>query len=167
MIVGTEFAGDSDAFLKDRQHSLYWELVGLIYSAARDRYLAGCRLLRVETDLSSAVDGKFNIDHRTLQDVHDRIAAWFRFRRAHGPQLNIGEDHAEFEERLEREWREFFADELKRLVEDDEFTRLVLTAVVYANQDAGLTAESRLRQLLDETYAEMTAGGKPDLAGTK
>ena len=162
MIVGTEFAGDSDDFLKDRQHSLYCELVGLIYTAARDRYLAAYRLLRVETDLSREVIDKYGFDHRTLQDVHDRIAAWFRFRRAHGPQLNIGEDYAKFEERLEREWRKFFADELKRLVEDDEFTRLVLTAVVYANQDAGLTAESRLRQLLDETYAEMTAGAKPD-----
>lgn len=161
MIVGAEFAGDSDAFLKAKQHSLYWELVGHIYTVARDRYLAACRLLRVETELSRAVIDKHKFDHCTLQDAHDRIAARFRFRQTHGPQLNIGEDHAKFEERLEREWRDFFADELKRLVQDDEFTRLVLTAVAYGNQDAGLTAESRLRQLLDETYAAMTAHDKP------
>lgn len=81
-------------------------MVLLLYSRPRDRYLAVCRLVEIETALTNRLRSMKFFDHRTLQDTHDLIAAWFRFS-DDGGQLRLGETEAAYRNRLAAEWRTF------------------------------------------------------------
>jgi hypothetical protein len=84
MWLGTEFPGDTNKLLKWVQHDLYWGMVVRLYTPPRDRYLDACRLIQTNTDLAIRLRSMECFDHRTLQDIHDLIAAWFRFTKDNG-----------------------------------------------------------------------------------
>ncbi len=155
MWVGTEFPSDTNATLKDVQFRLYPEMLLRLYSRPRDRYLDACRLVQAETELASRLRSMDSFDHRTLQDVHDLIAAWFRFSQDDGGQLRLGETEETYRARLATEWRDFFEREITRLSADDEFARAVLTAAAFGNSDRGYAAEDQLREVLKERYRTM------------
>jgi len=96
-----------------------------------------------------------SFDHRTLQDIHDLIAAWFRFSQDDGGQLRLGETDEGYQDRLADEWRTFFEEEVGRLTSDDEFVRAVLVAAAFGNTDRGYAAEAQLREFLKERYRTM------------
>ena len=135
MWVGTEFAGDSNQTLKDVQFRLYAEMLVRLFSRPRDRYLDACRLVQVETEMAVRARAMDGFDHRTLQDAHDLIAAWYRFSRDDGGQLRLGESQDDYEKRLAQDWREFFEQEVAHLTRSDEFTRDILSAAVFGNTD--------------------------------
>jgi hypothetical protein len=137
MWVGTEFPGDTNKTLKGVQFGLYWELLPLLQSRPRDRYLAACRLVKIETDLATLLRSMDSFDHRTLQDAHDLIAAWFRYSQDDGGQLRLGETDETYQDRLNLEWRAFFEDEVSRLSSDDDFGRAVLVATAFGNTEKG------------------------------
>lgn len=123
MWVGTEFPGDDNRVLKYVQHAVYGEMVGRLFSGPRDRYLNAARLLRVDNEFVQKLRAMTSFDHRTLQGAHDRIAAFFRFRHDDGGQLQLGETEDVYRQRLERDWRAFFQDEIEDLTTgDDEYT---------------------------------------------
>jgi hypothetical protein len=153
--VGHEFAGDDNQTLKDVQFRLYSEMLLRLFSGPRDRYLAASRLIQVDTELAVHVRAMDGFDHRTLQDAHDLIAAWYRFSRDDGGQLRLGESPDDYDKRLAQEWREFSEREVARLASTDEFTRDILTAAVFANTDRGYAAESGAREYLKDRYATM------------
>jgi len=153
--VGHEFPGDDNQTLKDVQFRLYGEMLVRLFSRPRDRYLDASRLIQVAPDLAVRIRAMDGFDHRTLQDAHDLIAAWYRFSRDDGGQLRLGESPDDYEDRLAREWREFFEEEVDYLTGRDEFTRDVLTAAVFANTDRGHAAEAGAREFLKERYATM------------
>ena len=153
--VGTEFPSDSNATLKGVQFRLYGEMLVRLYSRPRDRYLEACRLIQINTDLATRLRSMDGFDHRTLQDIHDLIAAWFRFSQDDGGQLRLGEGDETYEVRLATEWRTFFEAEVSRLSSDDEFTRAVLVAAAFGNTDRGYAAEAQLREILKERYRAM------------
>jgi hypothetical protein len=155
MWVGTEFPGDGNELLKDVQHDLYWGMVARLYIPPRDRYLDACRLVQANTDLAIRLRSMDGFDHRTLQDIHDLIAAWFRFSKDDGGQLRLGENEEAYKARLAAEWRTFFDEEVGSLSADDEFARNVLVATAFGNTDTGYAAEAQLRELLKERYAPM------------
>ena len=143
MWVGREFAGDDNRSLKDVQFRLYGEMLTQLFSRARVRYLDACRLVQVQNELAVQARAMDFFDHRTLQDAHDLIAAWYRFSRDDGGQLRLGESPEQYEERLASEWREFFDQEVAGLIGLDKFTRDILTA------------EAGVREDLKERYASM------------
>jgi hypothetical protein len=155
MWVGTEFPGDTNEVLKEVQFKLYWGMVFRLYSPPRDRYLDACRLIQIDTDLAKRLRSMDGFDHRTLQDIHDLIAAWFRFSQDNGGQLRLGETDEAYKDRLAAEWRTFFEEEVSRLSSDDEFARNVLIATAFGNTDRGYTAEAQLREILKERYGTM------------
>lgn len=155
MWVGTEFSGDTNEVLKKVQHDLYSGMVVRLYTPPRDRYLDACRLIQTNTDLAIRLRSMEGFDHRTLQDIHDLIAAWFRFTKDNGGQLLLGETEESYKDRLAAEWRTFFEEEVGRLSADDEFVRNVLAATAFGNTDRGYAAEAQLRELLKERYARM------------
>lgn len=148
MFVGSEFPGDDNRALMDVQHAVYGEMVGRLSSGPRDRYLTAARLLRIDNELVQKLRSMTSFDHRTVQGAHDRIAAYSRFRRDDGGQLQLGETDAEYRERLEREWRAFFQEEMEPLTADDEFTRAVCAATSCGNKEPGRVAETWLDQFL-------------------
>ena len=108
MWVGTEFPRDTNKALKDVQSRLYGEMLLRLYSRPRDRYLTSCRLVQIDTDLANRLRSMDGFAHRTLQDIHDLIAAWFRFSRDDGGQLRLCETDEAYQDRLAAEWRTFF-----------------------------------------------------------
>jgi hypothetical protein len=154
MWVGTEFPGDTNQTLKDVQFRLYGEMLVRLYNRPRDRYLDACRLVQIDTDLATRLRSMDGFDHRTLQDVHDLIAAWFRYSQD-DRGLRLGETEETFRDRLATEWRTFFEEEVERLTTDDEIARAVLTAAAFGNTDRGYAAEAQLREFLKERYRPM------------
>jgi len=155
MIKGTLFPWDTNEALIDIQSRLYSEMLLRLYSHARDRYLDACRLIEVDTDLAIRVRSMDYFDHRTLQDVHDLIAAWFRFSQDDGGQLRLDETTEGCQERVGTEWRTFFEKEVSRLGSDDGFARAILIASAFGNTDRGYAAEAYLRETLKKQYCAM------------
>lgn len=152
MIVCASFAGDENNVLQWIQHSTYEQMIVRLFVLCRDRYLAASSLLRVEDQLSVLLRPMKSFDHRTLQDAHDRIAASFRFRFTDSFQLLLGEDDSGYKQRLEARWREYFYAEAEHLVTDDEFARSICTATAKGNKEPGYSAETWLRQFVDDRY---------------
>lgn len=151
-----KFTGDGNTVLQQIQQECYAEMLVRLYTRARDRYLDACRLVGADTELAVRLREMSGFEHRTLQDIHDSLAAWFRFTQDDGGQMQLGEDAISYRSRLENQWRWWFDEEAGRLVADDEFTRAILKAAAHSGAEAGQAAESWLRQLLAERYA--TAG---------
>ena len=154
MMVGSAFPGDTNDTLMDVQHAVYSEMVGRLFTAPRDRYLVAAALLRLDTELVRRLRSMDGFDHRTLQGAHDQIAAFFRFSRDDGGQLQLGESEDDYRRRLEEAWRAFVQSEVGRLTEDDEFTRAVCTATAFGNKEPGVAAERWLDQFLWDRYGE-------------
>ncbi len=155
MFVGTVFPGDTNQTLKDVQSRLYGDMLLLLYIRPRDRYLGACRLIQTDTEIATRLRSMEGFDHRTLQDIHDMIAAWYRFSQDDGGQLRLGETHATYQDRVASEWRTFFEREVGWLISDDEFARALLVAAVYGNTDRGYASEAQLREILKERYRAM------------
>ncbi len=154
MMVGSEFPSDNNDTLMNVQHAVYSEMVVRLFTAPRDRYLTAASLLRVDNELSERLRSMNGFDHRTLQLAHDRIAAFFRFSRDDGGQLQLGKSEAAYRRRLEEGWREFVQAEVGRLTADDEFARAICTATAFGNKDKGVAAEHWLDQFLRDQYGE-------------
>jgi hypothetical protein len=118
-------------------------------------HLDACSLVQTDTDLAIRLQSMDGFDHRTLQDIHDLIAAWFRFSQDDGGQLRLGESDEMYTDRLAAEWRAFFEGEVNRLSADDEFARAVLVAAAFGNTERGYAAEAQLREILKERYRAM------------
>lgn len=155
LFVGSEFPGDQNEVLKNVQFRVYGEMLTRLFSRARDRYLDACGVVDVETDLAVRLKEMNYFDHRTLQDAHDLIAAWFRFSGDTSGQLRLEETPEAYELRLATDWHDFFGREIGRLIESDEFTRNILTAAVFANTDRGYAAEASTRAYLKQRYLDM------------
>ena len=154
MIVGDSFAGDTNVKLMWIQHDLYRELVVYLFTQARERYSAAVRLVGVNTELRLRVATVEGFDHRVLQGAHDKIAAYYRF--AHDPrgQMPLPFDGLPYEEYLIGRWCSFFSQEVRRLVEIDEVSIAIITAVAYENTPRGYQAEDLLMEILTGRYGD-------------
>ena len=162
-MIASRFDGYNNQTLMDVQHKTYGDMIGWLFGSARRRYLDAGRLLNVETDLTEALRGQTTFDHRTLQGAHDLIAAYFRFAHDDGGQLRFDESEQPplYEIRIWRSWTRFFRDEVRDLLQDDEFTLGVLYAAVYANQDTGTAAEQQINLFLEDRYRDRNFGDPP------
>ena len=153
MIVGSCFRGDTNKWVMNLQHDVYWEILPILLDIAHRKIRAAEILLNVATVPGTILKNEDSFDHRVLQLTHDAIAANFRFECADqlDPQLPLFGKEDE-RTRVLRLWREYFNAEVKRLTESPEFTRAVVTAVAFTNTDEGNTAEDQLFYFLKRQY---------------
>lgn len=78
MIVGCPFEGDN-VELAWQQHEVYGLALGVIAQELGRRFRDACITLSV-TQPAKGWPAESNIDHRTLQSAHDRLAATWRYR---------------------------------------------------------------------------------------
>jgi hypothetical protein len=175
MIIGTEFIGDQDEELKRLQRQMYVDLLPNLLIEARRAYLRAEEMLDQSTNLGRKIQQMSNelgFDHRILQEVHDIIAACFRFKRPDLLQLTLEFEHKDPIQRIQDEWCRFFSAEAQHLAQCPDFTRALLTAVGYHSvvaaqlapgTDLGSQAEEVLKQFLLEEYSALF---ESDVVGT-
>ena len=167
MWVGYEFPGDINETLKLVQHGCYWEKVGLLFYAARNRYVSACRFIGFETVVFKRIIKINGFDHRVLQRAHDKIAAYYRFAYDDGGQMTLfsleqpiqtyfpDSEKASYKAKLLTGWSQFYHEEVKKLADDNAIAHAILNAVLYQNSPEGYEAEDRLIELLEYRYGEL------------
>ena len=155
MMIGDRFPGDT-AYMQDLQHDMYHDAVVEILSKAQAIYRHAMRVLNIPSPLGAEAIERTNYDHRTLQLLHDRIAARFRYlnkvrlnqhmmrESLPGMLSEMGEDVY-----YQTLWREYHSKMLDDLYEQQpELVHYVLTACTYPNPDKrGMDAEDEMDKM--------------------
>lgn len=148
MICVPNFPGDDDQRLFHMQHDAYSPALWTIVNAAKERFLEAEKVLRCSPTMGVAVRQLNSIDHRTVQNMHDLIAAWYRFKRKTERLFPLGGD-------LPEDWIQFITAEAHELCRDANFVTGVLDACIYANAEPGYAGERRARTIQHGRYSEM------------
>ncbi|PKG34164.1 hypothetical protein [Psychrobacter sp. Sarcosine-3u-12] len=157
MIVGTKFQGDSTRIAKI-QHDSYGEALRIIIDFATNKHLKAEQVVDVRTELSDLRDELTSFDHRTLQWLHDSIAAAFRMDYCLNADLfTYATQNSHTLAEIIDLWSDFLRKELVRVFEQYlQFPRLVLIAALYPNPDPkGSDAEDELYRLTKILYPEL------------
>lgn len=152
MIIGERFDGDL-LCVQDMQHSLYFQIIGIIVKKARTRYLAALNVIDIDTQLGRDIINKTTFDHRTIQYMHDVIAARFRFiYKEYSHQFTLPNilGNLPFDALLECLWLDYYERFIDNLYENyPSFASIVLLATTYPNPNQlGIKAEEALCQLM-------------------
>jgi hypothetical protein len=148
MLCYPRFPSDDDERLFEIQRLSYSKALWIIVDAARERYLDAEAVLRCYASMSIQVRQLCSIDHRNVQDIHDLIAAWYRFKRRTERLFPLEPD-------LKQDWCEFATTEARELSASADFVTGVLDSCVYANTDCGYAGERRAKWIQRERYREM------------
>lgn len=157
MIVGSYFHGDSTR-IGLIQHGCYGETLHIIVNFASAKHRKAERVIDVRTELSDLRDELRGFDHRTLQWLHDSMAAVFRMEYCLNADFftyKIPDPHT-LEETVTF-WLEFLRKELERVfAEYLQLPRLILTAYLYPNPDQkGKDAEDKLYEMTMQLYPDL------------
>ena len=148
MICVLNFPGDEDERLFDMQDSCYWKAHWTIVEVARERYLDAEAVLRCDAPMSIQVRQLSSIDHRTVQGIHDLIAAWYRFKRRTEQLFPLEPD-------LSQDWLRFLRAEAIALSKLADFVTGVLDACIHANTEIGYAGEKRAQGIQRSRYFRM------------
>lgn len=155
MIVGSRFDGDRYEELQLQQHDAYGQALQVMLAEARSR------LWRAEALLGASSLGdevrKENLDHRSIQMIHDLLAAIWRAENSHlQPVLPLPGHHVE---KFATQWLVWLGDEMKRW--DEVWIRALLKAAYGApdreREDEALLLEelhARLGRRVREMHAD-------------
>lgn len=151
MIVGSNFPSDSER-LAMLQHDVYGKSIALIVAQSQEQYRKAEAILGIRTELGKRLPVD-SFDHRTVQYVHDQIAAQFRYLYINKPRL-AEHDADERPELFLKQWNDYLRRELQTVVDwRPDFYRLVCAAIVFPNPDEkGVEAEKALCEIMDEKY---------------
>lgn len=157
MIVGSYFHGDSTR-IGLIQHGCYGEALHIIVNFASAKHHKAERVVSVRTELSDLRDELISFDHRTLQWLHDRMAAAFRMEYCLNADFftyKISDPHTP--EEIMTFWFDFLRKELERVfAEYVQLPRLILTAALYPNPDQkGKDAEDELYEMTMQLYPDI------------
>lgn len=157
MIVSDYFHGDSIR-IGLIQHDCYGEALRIIIDFAIDKHRHAEKVIDVRTELSGLRDELRGFDHRTLQWLHDCVAAAFRMEYCLNADLftyTILDPHTPAE--ITTFWFEFLRKELERVfAEYLQLPRLILTAALYPNPDKkGIAAEDEIYDLTRQLYPDL------------
>lgn len=144
MIVADRFEGD-DVVLAREQHDVYGDALGIILGGCRSHFVNACHIAGGEDPLDRWPRDKSNIDHRTMQDAHDLLAAAWRFR-VRPPQLSLLAPEPKRSD--VGAWLQWLRAEIAGWNAHPDLVRLVLTIVTDQNAVAGYVAEDELTSLL-------------------
>ena len=153
MIVGLDFQGDTCDSVKRMQHDEYGRVLGLLFSLARDQFVAAHRDENPPPPELAPIRAMRDFDHRTLQWTHDRIAARFRF--THEPKLPLQDQWGFNLGAIRQHWFSFAREEIARLVAKPGFSQAVVTAAFWENKPSGYQAEDFLYSFLKSEYSDM------------
>lgn len=157
MIVSDYFHGDSDR-IGWIQHDGYGKALRIIVNFAIDKHRHAERVVDVRTELSDLRDELRGFDHRTLQWLHDCMAAAFRMEYCLNADFliyKIPDPHTP--EETVALWLEFLRKELEKVfAEYWQLPRLILTAALYPNPDKkGMAAEDEIYELTRRLYPDL------------
>lgn len=157
MIVSDYFHGDSTR-IGWIQHDCYREALRIIIDFASAKHREAEAVVNVRTELSDLRDGLVSFDHRTLQWLHDRMAAAFRMEYCLNADFliyKIPDPHTP--EETVTLWLEFLRKELEKVfAEYWQLPRLILTAALYPNPDKkGMAAEDEIYELTRRLYPDL------------
>lgn len=155
MNIGKRFEGDENMALQQVQsycYSGYYNHVGRLFGICSDRFLTSAKLVEATSELIEGVMESSTFDHRTLQEAHDFIAAYYRHAVDKGqPELNF--EQRDYGKVLLENWVAWYRAELEKLVQFDSFTRSVCIAAVFPNADErGKAAKEALVRFLEDHY---------------
>ncbi len=141
------------------QHDAYWKLIGVLGRIGAERGMLAEQIL----DLSGTEVGNFcrqfdGFDHRVLQDMHDYIAGYFRFRNHRWPLFAEDADPSS----VWFAWQDFAIREFKRLMDIPEFAVGFFDAIRFENKERGTAGEKAMRSVQIECYREMLEERKPE-----
>lgn len=144
MIVGYAFPGDDNKDLKWVQHDAYGSVLDYWFRECRGRYLYAERLLAVRTPLGEQIETLKGFDHRSIQDAHDVLAAYFR-RDIYTGQPNLFEPQQPLTSGfMLDQWWHFVRREIEALLDEPTVTRLFLEACVNEKEAIGAGANGAL-----------------------
>jgi hypothetical protein len=153
MLVYSAFDGDEDNGTMWEQHDCYRENLSAIVRICRDHVCFAISLLQLpwpaywQTDLS--------YDHRALQNVHDLLAAAWRFRTAETqPELPFDGKQISAECRM-AQWSNWLREEVESWREQPRFIALLMTILANQNDEIGYRAEADLEQLLRVRFSDV------------
>ena len=157
MIVSDYFHGDSTR-IGWIQHDYYREALHIMVDFAIDKPCHAERVVDVRTELSELRDEMRGFDHRTLQWLHDCMAAAFRMEYCLNADLFtyvISDPHTPEETIIF--WLEFLRKELVRVFSEYlQLPRLMLTAALYPNPNKkGMAAEDEIYDLTRRLYPDL------------
>lgn len=156
MIVSDYFHGDSIR-IGMIQHDCYGEALRIIVDFATNKHRKAEQVVDVRTELSDLRDELNSFDHRTLQWLHDCMAAAFRMEYCLNADLftySTPDPHTPAQ--TLSFWLEFLRKELARVFSHHlELPRLILTAAAYPNPDKrGMKAEDEIYELTRRLYPD-------------
>lgn len=157
MTVSDYFHGDSIR-IGLMQHDSYGDALRIIIDFAKNKHRDAERVVDVRTELSDLRDELRSFDHRTLQWLHDCMAAAFRMEYCLNADFftyKIPDPHTP--EETVTLWLEFLREELERVfAEYLQLPRLILTAAIYPNPNKkGMAAEDKLYELTRRLYPKL------------
>lgn len=157
MIVGTKFQGDSTR-IASIQHEVYGEALRIIIDFATNKHRKAEQVVDIRTELSDLRDGLDSFDHRTLQWLHDSMAAAFRMDYCLNADLFAhAAQNSHTPAEINNLWFDFLRRELARVFANHlELPRLILTVAAYPNPDQkGSDGEDELYRLTKILYPEL------------
>ncbi len=162
LIVGSKFYGDDNTTVMDIQHDEYGSIIIELVRRAIEKYGYAEAILNVPTlypwsispepgkNLPSPITDTF--DHRVVQEPHDLIAAYFRFRKyPHGPLFKEDVDKID----CIRRWHQFATQEIGELLESPLFARAVVMSIAEQNNEIGYANEDTVIEFLKGRYYYM------------
>lgn len=153
MIVSSCFAGDEDSATKSMQHEGYSEALWIMVSICREHARDAAALLAVQVP-----QGWINtnhIDHRTLQDAHNLLAAAWRSRATTiQPELEL-QRPSTGSVTARVGWLDWLRNEVGGWHSRPRLVRLLLIIVANQNGPEGYTAEAALTAELRDRFFDV------------
>ena len=143
MIVGKHFEGD-DSEVAWKQHEVYAKALSIIVSICNQHIECARSLLHSSENPEWGTIGTF--DHRTLQFVHDLLAAAWRSRNDFRQSSLLPDGNRSLEE-VQPLWLEWLRNEVMKWNSQPDLVRSV--QMILANQNKGLGDEAEAQLCLD------------------
>ena len=155
MIVAPRFEDDTDKELQVKQHDTYGYALRTIIEVA-DKYADFARkLLGDEAHPDWGLKHRSKIDHRTLQDAHDLLAAAWRYKNRSLRQLNLSFQTNRHELSTKTRWLQWLRDEAESWNERPDIVRYIQIILTSQNDDRGYVAERALATALQDKFYEV------------
>ena len=160
MIIAKAFPHDS-VRLAEVQSEVYGQALFTIFGVAFREYRRARFILGIRTELDLEVPPS-SLDHRTLQWLHDALAAQYRY--DYIPDTDLfapPKSQYEMDKDFTRGWIAFIEHEIRKIGERHlTLYRDVCLAVFFPNPDRlGIEAEHRLYELTKQCFEKMTRNG--------
>jgi hypothetical protein len=151
MSVRSLFDGDDDLQTAWEQHDVYGEALGVILRECRHFISLASDLLDTQKPIPGI--GDLKVDHRTLQEAHDILAAVWRHR-TNSVQPELFGPIAD-KSSPKQAWLSWLQDELRTWDSDPHLIRLTWSIIENQNVKIGYDAEAALSEALFNRYRDV------------